>query len=167
MSRHHRRSSRGQALVEFALIAPLFILALMSVIEFGRAVYTIQILNNAAREGARYAIVHGASSGCPSGPTLPPYPPNPCDPYGDRVISTVRDNAFAVLRGSPTDIDVKVRWCANDIDIADCPGPFGDGSNDRGDTVTISVTYQFRTLVPLVPLPAFTLTGGSILVINH
>jgi Flp pilus assembly protein TadG len=63
-----RRRSVGQAMVEFALVAPLFFFLLFAIIDFGRYVYYVQILNNAAREGARYAIVHGSSSLAPSGP---------------------------------------------------------------------------------------------------
>ena len=62
--RHHRTrksTRRGQALAEFAIVAPLFFLVLFAVIDFGRYVYYVQVLNNAAREGARYAIVHGAT----------------------------------------------------------------------------------------------------------
>ena len=43
----------GQAVVEFALILPVFLLMLFGAIEFGRAYYTVHLLTNAAREGAR------------------------------------------------------------------------------------------------------------------
>ena len=59
---HSNKRSHGQAIAEFALVAPIFFLILFSIIDFGRYVYYVQILNNAAREGARYAIVHGANS---------------------------------------------------------------------------------------------------------
>ena len=49
--------SRGQALVEFAFVAPIFFLLLFAILDFGRYVYYVQILNNAAREGARVAVV--------------------------------------------------------------------------------------------------------------
>jgi len=43
----------GQAVVEFALVLPIFILLVFGAIEFGRAYYTLHLLTNAAREGAR------------------------------------------------------------------------------------------------------------------
>jgi Flp pilus assembly protein TadG len=50
-----RRSAAGQALVEFALVAPLFFLLIFGVIQFG-ILFGGQIgLGNAAREVARYA----------------------------------------------------------------------------------------------------------------
>lgn len=50
-------SSRGQALVEFALIVPLFVLLLVGLFDVGRAVYAYNTVNNAAREAGRLAIV--------------------------------------------------------------------------------------------------------------
>jgi Flp pilus assembly protein TadG len=56
-------------LVEFAFVAPIFFLLIFAMIDFGRYVYYVQVLNNAAREGARYAIVHGSNSFQPAGPS--------------------------------------------------------------------------------------------------
>ena len=52
------RNRRGQALVEFALLLPFLLLLLLGVIEFGRAWNVKQVLTNASREGARYAVVY-------------------------------------------------------------------------------------------------------------
>lgn len=52
------RRSRGQALVEFALVIPLFLLMLVALFDLGRAVFAYNTLTNAAREGARLAIVN-------------------------------------------------------------------------------------------------------------
>lgn len=64
MSRHASR--RGQTLVEFALVAPLFTLVLGGIIVFGVGVFYQQQLTNAAREAARYASIHSATSQCPT-----------------------------------------------------------------------------------------------------
>jgi hypothetical protein len=53
-----RSSLKGQSLVEFALIIPAFLLITVVVFDLGRAVYYSSTLHNAAREAARYAIVH-------------------------------------------------------------------------------------------------------------
>ena len=50
--------SRGQALVEFALVIPIFLLFLVALFDVGRAVFAYNTLTNAAREGARLAIVN-------------------------------------------------------------------------------------------------------------
>ena len=53
-----RGHSRGQALVEMALVIPIFLLILVSLFDLGRAVFAYNTLTNAAREGARMAIVN-------------------------------------------------------------------------------------------------------------
>jgi Flp pilus assembly protein TadG len=58
-----KRSERGNTMVEFALAFMVFFLVLYGIMEFGRVVASYNILSGAAREGARYAIVHGSSSG--------------------------------------------------------------------------------------------------------
>jgi Flp pilus assembly protein TadG len=44
-------------MVEFALIIPIFLLFVFGILDLGRAVYAYHTLNNAAREGARVAVV--------------------------------------------------------------------------------------------------------------
>jgi hypothetical protein len=61
--RHLRRPgrgsrSRGQALVEFALVFPILMFLLLAVFDVGRGVFVYNALTNAAREGARLAIVN-------------------------------------------------------------------------------------------------------------
>ena len=168
-----RPRTAGQAMVEFALVAPIFFLLLFSIIDFGRAVYYIQALNNAAREGARYAIVHGGNSLSPSGPMPPTVPVtyNAYDQNGNFVIQTVKGYAVGVIDANPADFIVAVKWCSQGT-VPDCPddavAPAGNGTNERGDTVVVDVAYTFRPFIAgLVPLPTFTLTGGSTLVINN
>ena len=57
LARSWREAERGQALVEFALILPVLLLILMGIFDFGRAVWAYNTLSNAARDGARVAIV--------------------------------------------------------------------------------------------------------------
>ena len=51
------RSQKGQSLVEFVLLLPVFIIILFGIIEFGRLWETMNVLTSAAREGARVAAV--------------------------------------------------------------------------------------------------------------
>jgi Flp pilus assembly protein TadG len=50
-------NQRGAALLETAITIPLVLLVTVSIFEFGRAYQTWQVLTNAAREGARVAIL--------------------------------------------------------------------------------------------------------------
>lgn len=56
-----RKNERGATLVEFAIAATVFLTAMFAVIEFGRALWVHNALSDAARRGARYAVVHSAS----------------------------------------------------------------------------------------------------------
>ncbi len=60
-----RRATRedGQALIEAALTIPLLLLLAIGILEFGRAYQTWEILTNAAREGARIAVVPSPEAG--------------------------------------------------------------------------------------------------------
>ena len=51
------KNERGAALLETAVTLPLVLLVTVSIFEFGRAYQTWQVLTNAAREGARVAIL--------------------------------------------------------------------------------------------------------------
>ena len=112
------------ALVEFALVAPIFFLLMLGIIEAGRFILYYQTLANATREGARYAIVHGANSYCPSGPMpVGVNPPLGCyDATGARIafqsdrdgnieIYTMNGDGAAISRvTSHTAVDVYPSW---------------------------------------------------------
>src|SRR5688572_20068232 len=57
LRRHHDES--GAAAVEFALIASILFMFVFGIIEFGRIFSELEVLNSAAREGARAAAVRG------------------------------------------------------------------------------------------------------------
>jgi Flp pilus assembly protein TadG len=140
-------------MVEFALVAPLFFLLLFGVIEAGRFILYYETLNNATREGARYAIVHGSNSSCPSGPMPPGMTAPACyDPSGNNVVQRVRDSAFGLL-GIGVTVDQANMW-----------GAIGNG---RGSNVTVSASYTYHSIIPLVPLPPITVAAESTLVINN
>ena len=51
------RNSRGQSVVEFALVLPLLFVIVFGITEFGRAWLQMNVMTSAAREGARLAVV--------------------------------------------------------------------------------------------------------------
>ncbi len=57
--RNTRKHSKGQSLVEFALVVPLLLILMLGIVEFGRAWMTKNILTGAAREAVRVAVVGG------------------------------------------------------------------------------------------------------------
>ena len=56
--RGRRPASRGQGLVEFAIVLPLILLLLMGAVDFGRGIFAFNEVANAAREGGRTGIVN-------------------------------------------------------------------------------------------------------------
>lgn len=61
LTRIRRHDEAGAAAVEFALIASVLFLFVFGIIEFGRIFSELEVLNSAAREGARAAAVRGDS----------------------------------------------------------------------------------------------------------
>jgi hypothetical protein len=140
--RHARVRSRGQALVEFALVAPLFFILLLGIIEAGRFIYHYEMLNNAARAGVRYAIIHGAESGDPTGP--------PDDPTGADVRQAVSDAAISLVG-------------VGDLTFVgpDYSGPNGV-TNKRGSTVNLSVGFAYSPLIPVLPIINITAEASGV-----
>ena len=150
-----QRRGRGQAVVEFALVVPIFFLVLLAIIEAGRFMFYYETLNNATREGARYAIVNGANSlNCPTG--RPASGSVPCDPTGEDVKERVRNAAFNVLG---TAITVTPEWYQSDGVTL--------GDNGRGSTVTVNAVYTYNSLIPLIQLPPINVEAESSLVVNN
>ena len=79
-----RRGRRGQALVEFALTAPVFLLLLMGVVDLGRVIYYYSTIDQAAAEGARVAIRD-----------------SPLLPNNNAVLTAVKTHAVDVVLANP------------------------------------------------------------------
>lgn len=56
------RRRRGTAVVEMALVLPIFVAVVLGIIEFGRAMMVGQMVTNAARESTRLAIIDGSTN---------------------------------------------------------------------------------------------------------
>lgn len=60
--RSYLNNSRGQAMVEFALVLPILLLLVMGMLEFGRVMHEYIMVTEAARVGARAAVVNNSDS---------------------------------------------------------------------------------------------------------
>ena len=120
---------RGQAVVEFALVLPVFVLMLFAAIEFGRAFYDLHLLTDAARAGARVG-------------SLP-------ERVESDVQSTVNDfiGSVGLSGGCTTTVAVK--------DAAGATRTGGLTNAVEGDRVYVTVAYSFHVLSGSV-LPGFT-----------
>jgi hypothetical protein len=174
-----RDRSRGQALVEFALILPIFIMLLVGMFDLGHVVWANDSLATAAREGARFAVVHGGSNRttCPQGPlpanfegavdsaTLCGFTPSSVIPSVDSR-EGIRAAATRWLNGvgGTTTISVcygNVTSCSGDVDA---PG----ATNVDGTKVTVTVTSTVGLAAPsLLGLGPITLSGTATMLVNN
>jgi Flp pilus assembly protein TadG len=117
---------RGQSLVEFALIAPLLVLLLLAIFDFGRAIYAYNTISNAAREGARIAIVdQGPASGV-------------------SLAAKEAANQATALGLNPADpTQVQVSYFVPDLSVA-CP------THAVNCVAEVRVQYQFRAVTPVI-----------------
>jgi hypothetical protein len=159
---HRSRRVKGQATAEFALVAPLFLLIILAIIEGGRFVFFYEMLNSATREGARYAIVHGERApDCPSGPMPVGSTFVACDPTGERVKLAVQQAAIGLVGVGDFDA-LDAFWCPAS-GAKPCPG--NELDNRRGNPVTVRAVYTYASVVPV--LPPITIASESTLVINN
>ena len=129
----YARDDGAQSLVEFALLLPLFLLVVTGIFDVGRAVWQENSLAYAAREGTRYAIVHGSAGSPVVGPCTNCL--NPATNNLGNIVSAVTTNAVGVYN-----IDVTI--------------DYPDGDNQRNHRVTVDAT------APFIPLPSQYLLGG-------
>ena len=106
MSKLFKKGERGATLVEFSIAATVFLTAMFGVIEFGRALWVHNALADAARRGARYAVLNTSANaaqvknvvvyGDPAGGTKPVVP----NLTTGNV--TVNYSSFALNKGTAT-----------------------------------------------------------------
>lgn len=159
--RNSKRRHNGQALVEFALVSPVLFAIILGIIEAGRLILYTSMLNNAAREGGRYAIVHGANAldGCPSGPV--PFGVSSCDAGGDRVKARIVEAASPLsVSGISYDSPFPVyTW----PDGSSSPSP----TDAVGNNVTVRISYTYTPLLLVEVFGSIQIQAETTLVINN
>jgi len=121
-----RRAQRGQTLVETALVLPVLLLLIFALVDFGRGVYAWTAISNAARDGARLAIVDQTVTG--------------------GVSEAAREAAEQAtgLAIDPTDPNqVAVAYRSEDL-AATCP------TRAIGCVVEVRVQYLFTPITPVI-----------------
>ncbi|HTF63614.1 MAG TPA: TadE/TadG family type IV pilus assembly protein [Edaphobacter sp.] len=121
----------GSNLIEFSLIALMFFIVMLGVVEMGRMVLVYTTVANAARAGARYAIVHGGNR-TGSGATGPSGPGSPTVCICPQVKTVVQNFASAGLV-TVSNLTVTVAY--------------PNGVNTAGSPVNVTVTYPYDPLV--------------------
>jgi TadE-like protein len=133
-------------MVEFALIIPIFLLFVFGILDLGRAVYAYHTLNNAAREGARVAVV-------------------------DQTLTRIQDRASSRGVGlgvGPADVSVDYRTAA-DPDVEDsCLVDIGTQLGPIGCTAIVRVELAFTAATPIISniIGTINMAGESSMVIQ-
>ncbi len=114
---------RGAAVVEMALILPIFFMVVLGIVEFGRAMMVAQIVTNAAREGAREAILSGSTN----------------QAISDQVATYLNDTCQVAA----SDVTVTITI----VPHASNPDPLNNLANAlEGDLVTVNVSVPFDSV---------------------
>jgi Flp pilus assembly protein TadG len=151
MNRRRRRQSGGNSLIEFTLVGIPLIFVLISIFQMACNMWLYHTLASAAREGTRYAIVHGQN----------------CSLNGNTYCVTV-PNIAAVIQNSaggldPSQMTVTLtpsQGTATTDTLANLlnsstystttwPPSSPAGTNAIGQPVTISVIYPFNSAVSM------------------
>lgn len=140
-----RNRRRGQAGIETVLvIIPLFMI-LLSIIDLSVAIFIMDTLEYAARQGVRYAITDNLATkdGTGSGPSNPAVTLN----QDASIRQVVRDNSLGFLNSAP-DSEITVNYYALNSSN-DWVNVTGTNSNSGGNLVKVSVTgFSWAWMVP-------------------
>jgi TadE-like protein len=131
-----RRSRRGNAILEMAIVAiPLFGL-LFSIVDFGLAIFIRTTLQHSVREGVRYAVTYGTSGG-------------KCQDAS--IKEKVQQSAMGFLNGSDGEAKIKIRYFAIDENNPGTFSEFGAGTgNAPGNIVEVAVEgYEYKWVAPI------------------
>ena len=128
------RSSRGQALVEFALILPLIFVLSVNAVNFGGFFFAWITVANAARTGATYWTAGPLSNGAPSRPT------------SAQVQAVVTKDVSSLLNKA----SVVITACNNNNGATDCGFvPPNDPEAASYSVGVVDVSYTYKPLIPL------------------
>ena len=142
-----RGREKGQAMVEFSMLGIVLFIMVFGMIDAGRAVWNYNTLSHATREGTRYAIVHGADSSNPSGPDSANFTP----PSDDVMVRQIIDKYGSGL--DPDRLTVTSEWL--------------DGSNERGNSIKVTSSYDYQPMFNFFGTLSFTLTSSSTMEITN
>ena len=159
----------GSALVEFALSAAAIFALFFGIIQFGRALYTYQYVNEVARELTRYAIVRGnACTAMPncgftdSDTTLQAYARATYTYPGMDVNQlTVTNTWYSPILNTNGTINIG----ASNKGWAACGS--GSGCNHPGDMIKVNITYPFPLNIPFWKATTLNVTSSSSMIISQ
>jgi Flp pilus assembly protein TadG len=155
-----RIAERGTAVVETALVLGVFLLLMFGIMDFGRLLYTYHLVDNAARLGTRFAVVHGAA--CANTTRVSP-DPWPCPADGTEIQNYVRQQS--ILMGIGNNVTVTNGDDSNNSYMwpggTGCQTNYYPNANGPGCPVVVTVNYTFSFWLPLLPNVSIPLSSTS------
>lgn len=139
------RGENGMTLVEMAVTLPILFAFLFCFMELSLAFYSYNMISETAREGSRYAMVHGASCPTSANPT--------CKATAAQVDAYVLGIGWANLAGGTMTVCVYYNNNACNTNPS--------GSEAVGNPVKVTVTYVFPITMPYVPTNSLTMRSTS------
>jgi Flp pilus assembly protein TadG len=138
--------ARGQVLAEFAICSLAALVMLLGILDFGRALYTYHLVDEGARLATRYAIVNGVAA-CAGGS------PDPLQSY-------VTGQSSGIV---PSQMTVTTTCPGGNSGCSSSTSPF----NGSGCLVSVTVTYSFYFIAPLISILMIPLSSRSQMVISQ
>lgn len=133
-------TEEGSSLVETAIASAVFFALLFGVIQIAFALYTYDFVSEAAREGARYAIVRGSTS-CSNTPSL-----TNCNATPAQIQTYVRGLGFPGFTSS--NLSVTATWCTASAPPTTWSSCTSGTSKAPGNAVNVVVTYALPLSIP-------------------
>ncbi len=153
-----RRSQKGQAVVETALMIVPLLMLLIAILDFSLAIFIMDTLEYAVRQGVRYAVTGQVT-------TVPGSPPTTLGQDAS-IRGVVRANALGLLSSVP-DANITINYYAFDTATDTWQPTSGVNSNTGGNMVKVSVTgYSWFWMLPGANSWGNTRGGSTFLPIN-
>ena len=128
-------------MVEFALTVPILFTFFFGLIQVCFACYTRQVISETAREGTRYAMVHGSTCVTGNGSS--------CTATAAAVTSHIAANEWPNIGGGALGINTT----------------YPDGNENPGSRAQVNVTYVYPFKIPFIPPSTFTMSSTSVVYI--
>jgi Flp pilus assembly protein TadG len=141
--RAHLKNEQGQAAVEFALMTIFLMVLVISFIELVMLVYAYEVVADSAKEGVRYAVVHGAENVLASGP---PGPAAAGTGSGLEPACTVDSGSVTAVKTAVTNY---AGMSGHGIPVGNIKVCYFDGDNLPTHRVAVAVSYPYQAFFGL------------------
>lgn len=138
------RAEAGTSIVEFAMASIILFTLVFGVMAICMALYSYNVVSEAAREATRYAIVRGSA----------------CNSFPDCKVTQPQLQAYVQGLGFPG-------ITPSSLTVPTTPTPWPNGNNNPGSPVQVTVQYTFPLRIPFMPSRTLSMSSTSQMVISQ